>query len=235
LWSPERIHDQLVSLGMIEVPAPNTIAKYLPSDQSPPREQAGLSWQTFLANHRSETWAMDFFTVPTMFFKILYVLVVISHERRVIKHIAVSTHPTAAWVVQQLREATPFGDQPAILIHDNDSVFCSAEVTRMLRDSGIRSVRTSLQSPWQNGICERTIGTLRRELTDHVIPLNQQHLQRLLTAYVGQYYNPMRTHQGIGRETPLPSDHPPDPIDISTTLESEPILGGLYHRYRRAA
>ena len=127
LWSPERIHDQLMNLGITDTPAPNTIAKYL-SIQKPPNEKSLQSWKAFLANHRQSIWAMDFLTVPTIFFKVLYVLIVISHDRRVIKHFAITSHPTSAWVAQQLREATPFGNQPEYLIHDNDRIFVSKEL-----------------------------------------------------------------------------------------------------------
>ena len=114
LWSPERIHDQLVNLGITDAPAPNTIAKYLRSPRKSPNEKAGQSWKTFLENHRKGIWSMDFLTVPTVFFKVLYVLIIISHERREIKHFAVTSHPTSAWVAQQLREATPFGSATEI-------------------------------------------------------------------------------------------------------------------------
>jgi putative transposase len=118
LWSPERIHDQLINLGITDAPAPNTIAKYLVSIRKPPSEKSLQSWKTFLKNHRKGIWAMDFCTVPTIFFKVLYVFVVISHDRRVIGHVAITQHPTSTWVAQQLREATPYGLQPKYLIHD---------------------------------------------------------------------------------------------------------------------
>jgi len=234
LWSPERIHDQLVSLGLTDVPAPNTIAKYLPETRKPPSEQQRQSWHTFLANHRQDIWAMDYCTVPTLFFKVLYVLVIISHDRRVIKHIAVTAHPTADWIVQQLREATPFGEQPTYLIHDSDAVFVGKDVQRFLRGTGIKSKPIAYHAPWQNGVCERAHGSLRRELLDHLIPLNERHLQRMLTEYVRQYYNAARTHQGVERQTPVPPDSPPIPAAMTTPLQAEPLLGGLYHTYRRA-
>jgi transposase InsO family protein len=235
LWSPERIHDQLVALGLIDVPAPNTIAKYLPETRTPSSEPRQQSWRTFLANHRQNIWAMDFFTMPTLFFKVFYVLVIIRHDRRVIQHVAVTTHPTADWVVQQLREATPFGEQPKYVIHDNDAVFRSQDVQRFLAGSGIKSVRTGIKRPQQNGICERAHGSLRRELLDYLIPLSERHLLRMLTEYVRDYYNPARTHQGIARQTPLPSDSAPIPAVVTTPLQAQPLLGGLYHTYRRVA
>jgi transposase InsO family protein len=235
LWSPERIHDQLVSLGLTDVPAPNTITKYLPDTHTPSSERQRQSWRTFLVNHRQTIWAMDFFTVATLRFQVLYVLVLIHHDRRVIRHVAVTAHPTADWVVQQLREATPFGEQPTYLLHDNDSIFVSQVVTRFLERAGIQRIRIAYQCPWQNGICERTVGLLRRELLDHCIPLNERHLRRLLMEYVRQYYHPARTHQGVERQTPEQPELPPAPASLTVPLTAKPVLGGLYHTYRRAA
>jgi putative transposase len=235
LWSPERIHDQLVALGLTDVPAPNTIAKYLPVPRKAPNEKARQAWRTFLANHQREIWAMDYLTIPTLDFKVLYVLVILRHDRRVIQHTAVTEHPTADWVIQQLREATPYGDLPRFLIHDNDEVFRSKAVQQFLKNSTIKTVRTGIKKPQQNGICERANGNLRRELLDHFIPLNAHHLQRLLNKYVQCYYNPARTHQGIERQTPLPPASPPEPAVLMTPLQATPVLDGLYHTYKRAA
>ena len=235
LWSTERIHDQLVNLGIADTPVPNTIAKYIKSSRKPPSGKAQQSWQTFLANHRNGIWSMDFLTVPTIYFKVLYVLIIVSHERREIKHFAVTKHPTSLWITQQLREATPFGTQPEYLIHDNDSIFLSKDLQEFLTNSNIKSVRTGYHSPWQNGICERTIGIIRRELLDHIIPFNEKHLRYLLGEYIKQYYNPSRTHQGIGRQTPVISDKPKKTTIAETSFISEPVLGGLYHNYRKAA
>jgi transposase InsO family protein len=235
LWSPERIHDQLVQLGLTGVPAPNTIAKYLPTIRKTPDAAKQQSWRTFLANHRRQIWAMDFFMMPTLYFKVLYVLVIISHDRRVIKHIAVTAHPSAEWVAQQLREATPFGEHPRYLIHDNDSIFRSQVVRKFLANAGIQSIRTSYRHPQQNGIAERVVGIIRRELLDYLIPVNEQHLLQILHEYIQQYYHPVRTHQGIKRQTPIPPASPPASADISTPLQAKPLLGGLYHNYKRAA
>jgi transposase InsO family protein len=235
LWSPERIHDQLVSLNLTDVPAPNSIAKYLPDTRTPPSEKQRQSWRTFLANHRQDIWAMDFFTMPTLMFQALYVLVIIRHDRRVIQHVAVTAHPTAEWVVQQLREAMPYDEHPRYLLHDNDSIFTSQAVTRFLESAGVKGTRIAYHSPWQNGICERAHGSPRRELLDHLVPLNERHLLRMLTAYVHQYYNVARTHQGVDRQAPVPPKQPPAPADLTVPLNAAPILGGLYHTYRRAA
>ena len=236
LWSPERIHDQLVSLGITDVPCPNTIAKYIPETRKPPSEKAQQSWKTFLANHKHNIWALDFFTVHTLTFRVLYVLVIVSHDRREIKHIAVTAHPNADWTIQQIREATPFGEQPKYLIHDNDPVFRSIDVQQFLDASGIKSVRTGYRRPAQNGICERLIGILRRELLDHMIPLNEQHLYKLLQEYVDKYYHPVRTHSSLEHKPPFFEENVEKPQTLSATkLESEPILGGLYMNYRAKA
>jgi transposase InsO family protein len=235
LWSPERIHNQLVNLGIIDTPAPNTIAKYIKSIRKPSGENAGQTWKTFLTNHRNRIWSMDFLTVPTIYFKILYVLIIVSHDRREIKHFAVTRHPTSTWVIQQLREVMPFGVQPEYLIHDNDRIFTSKDLQEFLINTKLQSVRTSYHSPWQNGICERTIGILRRELLDHMIPFNEVHLQRLLAEYIDRYYNPRRTHQGIERQTPIISKELEKTEIAATSLISEQILGGLYCNYRKAA
>jgi transposase InsO family protein len=235
LWSPERIHDQLIHLGITDTPAPNTIAKYIKSSKKPPSENAGQSWKTFLTNHRKGIWSMDFLTVSTIYFKVLYVLVIVSHERRLIKHFAITNHPTSVWVANQLRNATPFGIQPEYLIHDNDCIFKSKDLQDFLANANITSVRTGYHSPWQNGICERTIGIIRRELLDHIIPFNEEHLRRLLGEYINQYYNPSRTHQGINRQTPIMPEEPVKTTVAETKLISVPVLGGLYRNYRKAA
>lgn len=233
LWSPERIHDQLVDLGY-NPPSPNTIRKYLPK---PTRDmsKSTQTWKTFLANHMDSTWSMDFAVVPTLTFRRLYVLIIVSHERRKIIHFGVTQHPTMLWVIQQLREATAFGVQPKYIIRDNDRIYGSG-VPTFLRNCGIEEVRIAYHCPWQNPFAERIIGILRRELLDHIIPLNEQHLHRLLKEYIEKYYHPVRTHSSL--------DHRPPIADLSVNksqltpdivLESEPILGGLYQSYRSKA
>ena len=230
LLSPEKIHELLVNLNVENAPAPNTIAKYLPKLRVPPTERQLQSWKTFL--HNNNLWSMDFLVVPTRFFKRLYILVIMSHSRREIKHFAVTNHPTSAWVKQQVREATPFGEQPKYLLHDNDSIFTAKDFQEFIEHLEIESVRTSYRSPWQNGLTERLIGTIRREFLDHVIPANQAHLQRLLRKYV-YYYNYHRTHQGIDGQTPIKTPSLPPTRAEQTRLEPKPILGGLYNSYKK--
>lgn len=235
LLSPEKLYERLIDLAVTDAPAPNSIAKYIPTIRKSPTKKQLQSWKTFLSNHSKEIWAMDFFTVPTLYFKVLYVLIIISHDRRKIEHFAVTSNPSSSWVAQQIRETTPFGHQPKYLIHDRGSMFISKEFKNFLANTNIKSKKTGYRCPWQNGLCERLVGILRRELTDHIIPFNEKHLHYLLREYVQRYYNPVRTHQGIDCQTPILSDKPPDSLVKDTVLISEPILGGLYHGYDKAA
>ncbi|WP_252501986.1 integrase core domain-containing protein [Sporosarcina sp. Marseille-Q4943] len=191
------------------------------------------SWKTFLQNHHHEMWATDFFTIPTLTFDVLYVLVIIHHKSRKIIHFGVTTNPTAEWTIQQFRNATPYGKVPKYLIHDNDPIFCSKAFQLFLQSSSIISKKTAYRSPWQNPYAERVIGTIKRELLEQVIPLNEQHLHTLLREYIRNYYNTDRTHQGIDGKTPIPSPvYLPTPAE-STRLEARPVLNGLYHAYKK--
>lgn len=137
--------------------------------------------------------------------------------------------------MQQLKEATLFGMQPENLLYDDDSIFLSNDVQEFLISSNIRSIRTAYHSPWQNGICEWTVGILRRELLDHVIPFHEEHLRHLLDEYINQYYDPSRTHQDIGRKTLIIFGEFDKATITEISLVSKPVLGGLYHNYRKAA
>src|ERR1019366_883427 len=186
-------------------------------------------WLAFLRNHREAIAAMDFFTVPSISFRLLYCFFVISHDRRQILHINVTRHPTSTWVIQQLREAFPFDAGPRFLIFDRDSKF-SCEVAAAVQALQVKPVRTSIESPWQNGVAERWVESCRRDLLDHVIPLNEVHLKRLLAEYVC-YYHDDRTHLGLEKQTPrnrLRSQERGRVVAL-------PRCGGLHHRYDRAA
>ena len=235
LLSTEKLHEKLIQLGIKNPPCANSIAKYLPSKRKPPTERQVQSWRTFLKNHMYNTWAMDFFTVPTLGFRLLYVLVIIHHGSREIVHYAITEHLTEFWLMQQIRNATPYGRLPKYLIHDNDPVFVSRDFQRLLDRIGIKSKRISKYSPWQNPYAERVIGTLRQELINHVIPVNEKHLNWLLKEYVEGYYNPHRTHQGIDGQTPIPSPQYPLTDVASTKLVVKPVLNGLYHTYKKVA
>jgi len=226
LWGPDRIRDTLLLLGY-EAPCVQSISKYMVKPRKP-RPQS-TNWLSFLRNHLDVSWAIDFFTVNTLGFQTLYVFLVFDHARREVLHFAVTLHPTMEWVIQQLREATPFGKQPRYLFRDNDRIF-GYGVRAFLTSCGIQEVRTAYDSPWQNPYIERMIGTLRRELLHHVIVLSQGHLERLLREYLDQYYHTARPHQGLGGETPTMAL-----LDGGGELVSVPVVGGLHHRYYRVA
>ena len=186
-------------------------------------------WQAFLANHRNEIWAADFFTVPTVLFQTLYVLFFISHDRRRIEHINVTAHPNTAWVWRQVIEATPWGRGPRFLIRDRDRSY-GGDFIAKARAIGIETVLTPIRAPQANGIAERLIGTLRRDCTNHVIPLSERHLRRVLLEYVA-YYNATRPHQTLGQETP----QGPREARLAGMVRGEEVLGGIHHRYERVA
>lgn len=224
LWGAPRIHGELLRLGFMV--SERSVSRYLRTLL--PRPERRQSWMTFLRNHREVIAAMDFFTVPTATFRIFYVLFVIRHPRREILHLNLTTHPTASWVKQQLREAFPFHTAVKYLVFDRDSIF-SAELVTVLRSMGLQPTRISYRSPWQNGVAERFVGTLRRELLDHTIVLNDWHLRRLLFAFV-EYYHEDRTHLGLCKDTPL--GRPTEPrAEIPTAVVAHPRVGGLHHRY----
>jgi transposase InsO family protein len=226
LWGPERIRNELLLLGN-EVGV-STVARYMAQHRSPGR---GQGWMTFLRNQMKVTAACDFFVVPSVTFRNLFVFVVLSHDRRLIRHVAVTKHPTAAWTARQILEAFPGGDEPELLLRDNDSIY-GEEFSRVMKAAAIREVRTSYRSPWMNPYSERVNGTLRRELTDHVIAFNAVHLQRLLREYVERYYNPARPHMSLDGNAPLPRTREATPAE---DVVATPVVGGLHHTYRRAA
>ena len=185
-------------------------------------------WLAFLRNHREAIAAMDFFTVPTITFSVLYCFFLIGHDRRRILHCNVTKHPTSLWIVQQLREAFPFDSASRFLIFDRDAKY-GEDVHAAVRALNMSPVRTSFARPWQNGIAERWVGSCRSELLDHVIPLDERHLKRLLREYIS-YHHEDRTHLGLRKETPGGRS----PSLASGRVGSRPRLGGLHHRYDRA-
>jgi transposase InsO family protein len=190
---------------------------------------------TFLRNHRDGIAAMDLFSVPTVTFRALHVLFVIRHARRDEVRCAVTTSPTAAWVAQQLRETFPFESVARFMILDRDAIF-SAELTATIRAMLMEPTRTSFGSPWQNGVAERFVATVRRELLDHVIVLDERHLRRLLRSFIDSY-NGDRTHIGLGKNSPLGRPVERRPLGATSNVAALPRVGGLHHRYawRQAA
>lgn len=224
-WGAPRIHGELLMLGF-DV-SERTVSRWMrraPRDPEPAKR-----WRTFLSNHREAIAAMDFFTVPTITFGVLYCLFILGHDRRRILHFNVTRHPTSAWVAQQLREAFPFQAAQQFLIFDRDSKF-DLEVVVAVRSMSLTPVRTSFESPWQNGIAERWIESCRRDLLDHVIAVNERHLKRLLSEYV-RYYHEDRTHLGLNKETPGGRARL---VGLGRVVGGT-RLGGLHHRYERAA
>jgi transposase InsO family protein len=223
LWGAPRIHGELLKLGIDVSQA--SVAKYLVRPRRPPSQ----SWRTFLANHVRQIMAADFFVVPTATGRLLFVLVMLAHHRRRVVHIAVTEHPTAAWTAQQLREAFPWDEAPRYLIRDRDLAFAAVSATA--EAMAMTEVRTAPRSPWQNGIIERFIGSVRRECLDHVIVFNARGLQRLLTHYV-EYYQRSRTHLALDKDAPVSRA-------VSTSTAGKvialPQVGGLHHRYERTA
>ena len=178
-WGAPKIHGELLKLGFVV--SERTVARYLRRMRR--RGDPSKSWLAFLQNHREVIAAFDFFTVPTLTFQLLYCFFVIEHGRRRILHFNVTRHPSAEWVVQQLREAFPEVGPYRYVILDRDSKF-DATVITFLRAIGLQPKRTSIRSPWQNGTAERWVGSCRREILDHVIALDERHLLRLMRDYV---------------------------------------------------
>jgi transposase InsO family protein len=224
-WGAPKIHGELLKLGF-EV-SERTVARYL--RRLRPRGDPAKRWLAFLANHREVIVAFDFFTVPTLTFQLLYCFFVIEHGRRRVVHFNVTRHPTADWVMQQLREAFPEAGPYRYAILDHDSKF-DGDVMAFLKATGLSPKRTSVQAPWQNGIAERWVGSCRREILDHIIALNEQHIRRLIRDYVN-YHQDDRIHDSLDKDTPnrRPVDSKPS---SAATVISSARLGGLHHRYR---
>ncbi len=219
-WGAPRIHGELLKLG-IEV-AQSTVAKYM-AKSGRGRSQ---TWKTFLHSHAAGIAAMDFLIVPTVGFKLLFVLVILKHQRRRLISLTVTTNPTAEWIAHQITDAFPWNEAPDYLVRDRDGSYGHA-VTRHLAAMGIRDHPTAPRSPWQNGYAETLIGSIRRECLDHIVVFGDTHLRRILGAYA-VYYNELRTHLSLGEDSPNRR-----PIQRLGHLAARPILGGLHHHYCR--
>jgi len=220
LWGAPRIHGELLKLG-IEV-AQSTVAKYM-AKNGRGRSQ---TWKAFLHNHAAGIAAMDFLVVPTIGFKLLFVLVILRHQRRRLISLTVTINPTAEWIAHQITDAFPWNEAPAHLIRDRDASYGNA-VTRRLAAMGIRDHPTAVRSPWQNGHAERLIGSIRRECLDHIVVFGEAHLRRVLATYTS-YYNELRTHLSLSKDSPGYR-----PVQRYGQLAARPILGGLHHHYCR--
>ena len=221
-WGKPRIQAELRKIG-IEV-SDSTVWRYRPPRGSPPSQ----SWRSFLQNHLPDIVAIDFFVVPTATFRVLYVFLVMSHDRRRILHLNATTSPSARWTAQQVCEAFPYDTAPRYLLRDRDSIF-GTDFVRRVESMGIKEVVTAPGSPWQNPYCERLIGSIRRECLDHIIVLNERHLLRVLRSYAS-YYHSSRTHRSLDNDSPDSRPiEPPEMGDVAVL----PQVGGLHHRYTR--
>ena len=223
LWGAPRIHGELLKLGINIAEA--TVSKYMIRRYGPPSQ----TWRTFLKNHAGKC-SMDFFTVPTATFNILYVLVILSHDRRRILHFNVTAYPTAEWTARQLLEACGPDEAPTYLIRDRDSIYGEAFHHQAVA-LGIGEVPTAPRSPWQNPYAERVIGSIRRECLDHVIVFSERHLKRVLSSYA-DYYHRARTHLSLRKDTP--DGRPIQPPALGRVV-AFPRVGRLHHQYARVA
>ncbi len=223
-WGAPRIHGELLKLGMEVSQA--TVAKYMVRHRKPPSQ----TWRTFLKNHMKDSVSADFFVVPTIAFRILFVFVILGHDRRRPIHFAVTENPAAEWTARQLLEAFPWDSTPRYLLRDRDGSYGEKfqETTRWL---GIREVLTAPHSPWQNPYVERLIGSIRRECLDHVVVVNESSLRRILKSYF-EYYDHTRTHLALDKDAPIPrSVQAPESGRVVELIQ----VGGLHHRYERRA
>jgi len=223
-WGAPRIHGELLKLG-IEI-SERTVSRLMPKDRKPPSQ----TWRAFLNNHLSDLVSIDFFTVPTVTFRVLFVFVVLSHSRRRVVHFNVTEHPTAIWTAQQMVEAFAEDNTPRYLLRDRDKIY-GYDFRERIQALGIEEVPTAPASPWQQPFVERLIGSVRRDCLDHVVVFGERHLRKILKSYF-EYYHRSRTHLSLAKDTPESRIIQP-PI-LGAVIEL-PEVGGLHHRYERRA
>jgi transposase InsO family protein len=224
VWGAPRIHGELLKLGF-EI-SERTVSRLMPKKHRKPTQ----TWMTFLRNHVGETISIDFFTVATIRLRVLYVFIVLAHDRRRVIHFNITEHPTAAWSAQQIIEAFPEDGVPRFLVRDRDGIYGESFRSRVA-GMGIEEICISPRSPWQNCYVERLIGTIRRECLDHVIVFSDNHLRRLLKSYF-RYYHKSRTHLSLDKDAP---DCRAVQSNKSGRIVQIPEVGGLHHRYERRA
>jgi putative transposase len=224
-WGAPRIHGEMLKLG-IEI-SERRVSRFMPRK---PRKPPSQTWRRFLDNHLGSLASIDFFTVPTATFRVLFVFLVLVHNRRRVVHFNVTEHPSALWTAQQVVEAFPEDTAPKHTVRDRDGIYGEA-FCRRVKGVGIEEVVTAPQSPWQNAYAERLVGSVRRECLNHVIVLGEKHLRRILIAYLS-YYHKSRTHLSLGKDAPEPRAVQPPAMGEIAEL---PEVGGLHHRYERRA
>ncbi|MDH3211245.1 MAG: integrase core domain-containing protein [Myxococcales bacterium] len=223
-WGAPRVNGELLKLG---IPiAQSTASKYLPRHRKPPSQ----GWRTILRNHLRETVAIDLAVVPTVTFRLLFVFVVLSLERRKLLHVKVTAHPTAQWTAQQMVEAFPWETTARYVLRDHDRIY-GATFQRRVKTLGLHEVPTAPRSPWQNAYAERFIGSLRRECLDHVMVFHERQLTRILSDY-RRYYNRSRTHLALEKDAP--ERRTVHDRDLGEAI-AFPEVGGIHHRYERRA
>ena len=235
LWGEERIANELLLKLGLRV-SPRTVSKYMPK-RPPGRPRGDQRWSTFLRNHAKAIVACDFFVAVTATFRLLYVFVLIEHGSRRLVHFNMTQHPTAAWTLQQLREVIGCGDGYRYLLHDRDSIF-ARHLDESIRALGLSVLKSPPHCPKANAICERVIGTIRRECLDWLIPMSEGHLRSILKSWV-EHYNRGRPHSSLGPGVP----DPPQELAVIRKSESrhrlaagalvlaKSVLGGLHHEY----
>lgn len=237
VWGQERIANELLLKLGLRV-SPRTVGKYMPRP-APGRPRGDQRWSTFLRKHAQAIIACDFFVAVTSTFRMLYVLVVIEHHSRRLIHYNVTAHPTAQWTRQQLREAVGYESRYSYLLHDRDSIF-SADLDESVQKLGLHVLKSPPRSPKANSICERVIGTIRRECLDWLIPLSEAYLRQTLKSWVA-HYNRGRPHSALGPGVPDPPTNWIMPLSTSRhrlddlcSVSAKPVLGGLHHEYSLA-
>ncbi len=224
LWGAPRVHGELMKLGISISQA--AVSKYLVRHRKPPSQ----TWRSFLGNHVKDLVSADFFTLPTATFRVLFVFIVLHHERRRIVHFNVTEHPTAEWSAQQIVDAFPWDTAPRYLPRDRDGIY-GAYFKSRVAGLGIRQVLTAPRSPWQSPYVERIVGSIRRECLDHVIVLDERHLRRILRDYLN-YYHSCRTHLSLEKDAP--DSRPVQPPELGDVM-AIPKVGGIHHYYTRRA
>jgi putative transposase len=218
------VHGELLNLG-IEV-SQSTVVKYTVKHCKPPSQ----TWRTFLEIHVKQLVSVDFFVVPTVSFRVLYVFLVLAHERRRVVHFNVTEHPTAEWTATQLMQAFPWDTAPRYLLRDRDRIYGDPFRTQAA-NMAVAEVLTAPRSPWQSPYVERLIGSIRRECLDHVVVANETSLRRQIASYP-DYHHAARCHLSLGKD--FPDGTAVEPPELGQIVAA-PMVGGLHHRYERRA